>query len=258
MKNLYTIEKPTLEIFGVAPYGKSETQYQIECFLASRNVYITSEENPKLDEWGFNVKNNVIFKSKGFTADEYDKKYCKKIILTTDPKLIADGIQDIDVNFLQWFLKNLTCEYVNVIPLHDDSGFFCYKIIIPTEDEWLSPMQKFKLREKEQVKCYDKFNQLLKEGDYVDVQKDGVHQIYKKDDGQLYFKPYGEEDRVSAYFSNDIAKCDANGNWLNNDRYEDIPETLEEAFDRISKTIDYSEFDFASFKIGVEYRTIKK
>jgi hypothetical protein len=83
------------------------------------------------------------------------------------------------------------------------------------------------LESKEQVKCYDKFNQLLKEGDYVDVQKDGVHQIYKKDDGQLYFNPYGKEDRVSSYFSNDIAKCDANGNWLNNDRYEDIPETLE-------------------------------
>jgi hypothetical protein len=29
---------------------------------------------------------------------------------------------------------------------------------------------------------------------------------------QLYFKPYGEEDRVSAYFSNDICKCDEVGN----------------------------------------------
>ena len=75
---------------------------------------------------------------------------------------------------------------------------------------------------KDIIKCYDKFNQLLKEEDYVDVQKDGVHQIYKKDDGQLYFAPYGEEDRVSAYFSNDIAKCDKDGCWINNDRYEDI------------------------------------
>lgn len=76
-------------------------------------------------------------------------------------------------------------------------------------------------------KCYDKFNQILKEGDYVDVQRDGVHQIYKKEDGQLYFKPYGEEDKVNAYFSNDIAKCDADGNWINNDRYKDIEEETE-------------------------------
>jgi hypothetical protein len=77
---------------------------------------------------------------------------------------------------------------------------------------------------KQYVKCYDKYNQELFAGDYVDVQRDGVHLIYKKEDGQLYFKPYGEEDRVSSYFSNDIVKCDVEGNWLNNDRYEDIKE----------------------------------
>ena len=76
----------------------------------------------------------------------------------------------------------------------------------------------------ENNKCYDRYNQLLKEGDYVDVQKDGVHQIYKKEDGQLYFKPYGLEDKVCAYFRKDLAKCDEVGNWINNDRYEDIEE----------------------------------
>ena len=79
-----------------------------------RHLYITSDENPKLDEWGFNVKNNVIFKSKGFTADEYDKKYCKKIILTTDQALISDGVQSIDDEFLEWFVENPSCEWVEV------------------------------------------------------------------------------------------------------------------------------------------------
>ena len=64
------------------------------------------------------------------------------------------------------------------------------------------------------VKCIDKFYNELFEGDYVDVQMDGVHKIYKKKDGQLYFRPYNKEDRVSAYFSNDMVKCDADGNWL--------------------------------------------
>ena len=52
----------------------------------------------------------------------------------------------------------------------------------------------------------DKFGSELKEGDIVYVQRDGEHEIYKKDDGHLYFKPYGEEDKVSAYFSDDIIK----------------------------------------------------
>ena len=64
------------------------------------------------------------------------------------------------------------------------------------------------------IKCYDKFKRELNEDDYVDVQKDGAQKIYKKEDGQLYFKPYGKEDRVSAYFANDLVKCDENGEWL--------------------------------------------
>ena len=167
-------------------------------------------------------------------------------------------------------------------------------------------------------KCYDKFNQPLSEGDYVDVQKDGVHQIYKKEDGELYFKPYGEEDMVSSYFSNDMVKCDEVGIWITNDRYEDIieeskqdwicnnpqckqiescskslskkcicpkeetkpilgvdyefsidddglvteipidkQETLEEACKRIKKELDYSEFDYTSFKLGAKWQQEK-
>tara|TARA_B100000768_G_C10917895_1_gene224412 strand:- start:160 stop:414 length:255 start_codon:yes stop_codon:yes gene_type:complete len=58
------------------------------------------------------------------------------------------------------------------------------------------------------VRCFDKFEVELKEGDIVDVQINGEHKIYKKEDGQLYFKPYGKEDRVSDYFSNDIIKVE--------------------------------------------------
>jgi hypothetical protein len=56
------------------------------------------------------------------------------------------------------------------------------------------------------MKIFDKFGIELKEGDIVDVQKDGEHKIYKKEDEQLYFNPYGKEDKVSAYFSNDMIK----------------------------------------------------
>lgn len=58
------------------------------------------------------------------------------------------------------------------------------------------------------IACYDSDDQELTSGDSVIVQNDGVHKIYKKADGQLYFKPYGKEDRVSAYFKNDLTKVD--------------------------------------------------
>lgn len=63
------------------------------------------------------------------------------------------------------------------------------------------------------VKCWDKFSNEVKEGDFVDVQKAGIHKVYKKD-GQLCFKPYGDEEKVYSYFSNDMVRCTENGDWL--------------------------------------------
>jgi hypothetical protein len=56
------------------------------------------------------------------------------------------------------------------------------------------------------IKCYDQWGSELKDGDQVDVQRAGVHHVYKKPDGHLYFTPYGQEEQVSSYFSNDLVK----------------------------------------------------
>lgn len=58
----------------------------------------------------------------------------------------------------------------------------------------------------ETLKCYDKFGEEIFVDDIVDVQEAGKHIIYKKKDGHLYFRPYGEEERVKHYFSNDLIK----------------------------------------------------
>ena len=69
----------------------------------------------------------------------------KKIILTTDQDLIKDGVQEIDDEFLEWFVKNPSCESVEIIPLRKSSGwydekeiwhwdFLAYKIIIPKDE----------------------------------------------------------------------------------------------------------------------------
>ena len=70
----------------------------------------------------------------------------KKIILTTDQDLIKDGVQTIDDEFLEWFVKNPSCEFVEVKekqhfeadkskrinPLN--GVYYSYKIIIPQEE----------------------------------------------------------------------------------------------------------------------------
>jgi hypothetical protein len=116
----------------------------------NRNIYITSDEEIKEGDYvGYPTLNNwvpVKYLGGDLTGGE------KKIILTTDPDLIKDGVQPIDDEFLEWFVKNPSCENVKVelieeIPSGFTFGMFgndepptelVYKIIIPKEpkQEW--------------------------------------------------------------------------------------------------------------------------
>lgn len=116
------------------------------------NIYITSDEEIKEGDW-------VIFKGEDgrdrlmrieeycWTTDERkiykmvgggltSQDMSKKIILTTNQDLIKDGVQAIDDEFLEWFVKNPSCEYVDLIGLRKEKGyeFLGYEIIIPKEE----------------------------------------------------------------------------------------------------------------------------
>ncbi|MCV6901034.1 hypothetical protein OE165_28780, partial [Escherichia coli] len=69
--------------------------------------------------------------------------FCKKIFLTTDPKLIADGVQDIHNDFLRWYINNPTCDSVKVtyvktpdnIFIANDVPYGYYNIILPKTEQ---------------------------------------------------------------------------------------------------------------------------
>lgn len=103
--------------------------------INGQHIYITSDEDIKdRNCW---VTNGVeIFKPEDLSeySLEYANRYWQTIILTTDQDL--DGVQAIDNEFLEWFVKNPSCENVEVdknwnYPL-DKS--WEYKIIIPKEE----------------------------------------------------------------------------------------------------------------------------
>jgi hypothetical protein len=99
------------------------------------NIYITNLEEIK-DGWSYDRMMR--------TVNKIDNVYSSKIILTTDPDLIKDGVQSIDDEFLQWFVQNPSCEWVKTakgkMKLNDDGqeyGFpdmSKYKIIISQEE----------------------------------------------------------------------------------------------------------------------------
>ncbi|WP_296683644.1 hypothetical protein [Flavobacterium sp.] len=69
------------------------------------NIYITSDEEIK-EGWYINIHTKNIVK-----GSDVDENW-KRIILTTDQDLIKDVIQAIDDEFLEWFVKNPSCEEI--------------------------------------------------------------------------------------------------------------------------------------------------
>lgn len=109
------------------------------------NLYITSEEKIKKKDYFLSLNedesylevtlNNEVDDFNDY-ADEDWTKNCKKIILTTDLDLTKNYVQGVDETFLEWFVKNPSCEYIEV---EDCRGLvrqlnFDYRIIIPQED----------------------------------------------------------------------------------------------------------------------------
>jgi hypothetical protein len=112
-------------------------------FYQHQNIYITSDEDIKVDEYYLGDDNQIYCLVSKVNCNG------KKIILTTDQDLIKDGIQAIDDEFLEWFVKNPSCEYVeikkgsyNLSPMEErlekeyvpKGTFDTYKIIIPQEE----------------------------------------------------------------------------------------------------------------------------
>ena len=113
---------------------------------STHNIYITSEEDIKTGDWYYNHKTDTVQKrTKGTNNESYIG--FKKVILTTDRELTDGNVQPISDEFLQWFIKNSYCEfveterlgdgkYVNFLPNGDtEEGVYeNYKIIIPKEE----------------------------------------------------------------------------------------------------------------------------
>jgi hypothetical protein len=103
----------------------------------AKHIYITSDEFIEEGDFGLNLSTKNIVQYDGIKGLD---SYYKKIILTTDQYLITDGVQAIDDEFLEWFVKNPSCEFVEIRKYH--SGILSdiseitssLKIIIPKEE----------------------------------------------------------------------------------------------------------------------------
>ena len=123
MKNIHIL--PTDKPSRLSILNSGKLNFGAE-FISSSNskaqhIYITSDEEIKEGDYIFETDTNKVnIADKDYYINEFDFK----IILTTDQDLIKDGVQAIDDEFIQWFVKNPSCEEVEIylVELCDNCG----------------------------------------------------------------------------------------------------------------------------------------
>jgi hypothetical protein len=157
MKNLFLLSTSNpSRLYIVNSIGKlnwSKSYLQQVDGATNQHIYITDDSEIKEGDWIYSVVDNkiyrIVYSKNNIIQSFFHSHYLnesKKIILTTDQNLIADGVQAIDDTFLEWFVKNPSCESVEVKRGYLGMGGFCesnesisedkieYKIIIPKEE----------------------------------------------------------------------------------------------------------------------------
>jgi hypothetical protein len=179
MKNIHVLPTDKPSRYWMTRLGNLTRCHDIkpikEALGNNVNISITNDEEIKKGDWFIfegNLHEAILVKDNHITplgcfGLSHDKLYCKKIILTTDQDLIKDGVQAIDDDFLEWFVKNPSCEEVKTklieqIPNGITFGMFgndepptelIYKIIIPKEEPTIVDKLKeyFNTTSKEQI-----------------------------------------------------------------------------------------------------------
>jgi hypothetical protein len=141
-------------------------------------IYITSSEKPKEGEYGLGfaegTQSSFVFKHEGFNIDKLNTlcENTQKIIIASDEKLIANGVQRIEEKFLQWFVKNSSCDYVEVKKVEHLTNM-PYRTILPQE-ETKQDLEKeiFELEQELDIPSHLKFHNSKKEPNFYEKLKE--------------------------------------------------------------------------------------
>jgi len=197
-----------------------------------QNIYITSDEEIKEGDYCLSKLNEIVKFNSG-----YDYRYYAKIILTTDQDLIKDGVQAIDDEFLEWFVKNPSCEEVKI-----------------KEEDYSQKCRECGETVKRGYSCNK--GCFMKTGNFIPTDENIKYKIIipqkEPKDVILGYKTSLDAQSLDSHY---VDFSNPNADKISSSSTTSIKqETLEESFDRIYNSIDFTEFDFASFKLGAKWQ----
>lgn len=183
--------------------------------VTNYNIYITFDEEIKRGDCILLPNNEIIVLPTGLSQVPlnnfirgYSLSDCKKIILTTDQDLIKDGVQAIDDEFLEWFVKNPSCDFAHLgfkSIIGDSETKTTYKIIIPKEEPKQETLEEFIQRQ-------------LSLGKYQD-QESAIKNSIELTAKWQQERSYNEEEVLDLLFDfqihrNDLEKCVEAREWF--------------------------------------------
>ena len=203
------------------------------------HIYITSDEDIKKDEYYLGDDNHI------YNLVTSVNNNGKKIILTTDPTLIADGVQSIDDDFLKWFVKNPSCEFVEVQKRYSEftiEPLVGYKITIPQKEPKQYPMGGFapgNYWHKECVTCKKEFmgdkRAVQCESCAIELTKQFTQKEPKQEKEEEYFK-HLEKDKKE--FAEEWEEIRQEFGFGKKDTLEEAAEKYANEWEEIHPTLD--------------------
>ena len=179
MKNIHVIQTDKPSRLFIGRYRKELFlcyKPTSNIFIAGQNqhIYITSDEEIKDKCYVLSQISIGALYLDGVinTASMLAERQWKKIILTTDQDLINNGVQAIDDEFLEWFVKNPNCEEVEV-----------------------------KLKTKQLVKPYDVYNEFVSYYKIIIPKEEPKQETLEESKDLSYYKTNAEEDYLSVPIS---------------------------------------------------------
>lgn len=117
------LNKEYTELHGVGELAFCKDDIGWSDFWRPQELYITSENPIEVDDWCLSLSKDAAY---GEVYRCWDvaliNEEDRKIALTTNKNLIQEGVQEIDLTFLQWFISNSKCESVGLVTQYKTSG----------------------------------------------------------------------------------------------------------------------------------------
>ena len=263
MKNIHILptDKPSrLVRFFTNKFHLCKEILPIEDEEKYQNIYITSSDKEiKEGDWVvfneleivkciYSKNGEFLFSEPLTSSSNHCFSYFKKIILTTDQDLIKDGVQAINDEFLEWFVKNTNCEQISVEEVYfHGSGYYKASELSEQEREKYSFMKKYKIiiPKEEPKTMFESLQEYFKNTSKEKVLEDW-NEFQQLDEEGITVKEFLENQKQETFVNEKCFKCGRNqyssrkpfctDDFCNKDFYQKPKqETLEEVAKKYSE-----------------------